>query len=223
MGASISLMYSSVFPEKVEKLVLIEGFGPLVEPPEATTRNLRRAIDSDRSMRLKGTKPKLYPNLTSAIDARVNIVKSYPGKQYISREAARALVARGSQLHKPDGSPLDTEDDHEDVANDEDGPLKFRHDQRLVLPSLFYHTPEQVLSYFNHLQAQTLLISAEDGWPMPPEEIAPRKEILERKGILHHEHLPGSHHPHMDPDTAPVVASHIEQFLGKVRVPRREL
>lgn len=94
MGASISLMYSSVFPEKVEKLVLIEGFGPLVEPPEATTRNLRRAIDSDRSMRLKGTKPKLYPDLTSAIDARVNIVKSYPGKQYISREAARALVAR---------------------------------------------------------------------------------------------------------------------------------
>lgn len=94
MGASISLMYSSIFPEKVEKLVLIEGLGPLVEPPEAAARNLRRAIDSERSMRIKGTTPKLYPNLTAAIDARVNIVKSYPGKQFISREAARALVAR---------------------------------------------------------------------------------------------------------------------------------
>lgn len=94
MGASISLMYSAVFPEKVEKLVLIEGFGPLIEPAEATTRNLRRAIDGERSMRLKNSKPKLYASLSAATDARKNIVKSYPGTQYLSREAARALVSR---------------------------------------------------------------------------------------------------------------------------------
>lgn len=223
MGASISLMYAATFPEKIEKLVLIEGLGPLVEPPEAAARNLRRAIDSERSMRVKGTKPKLYPNLAAAIDARVNIVKTYPGEQSISREAARALVSRGSRLYNPDGTPLATEDDFEDIAREEDGPLKFRHDQRLVLPSLFYHTKEQVYSYFEHVQSQTLFIQAEHGWPMMSDDLAMRKSILESKGLLQQVHVEGSHHPHMDPHSAPIVASHVEQFLAKSRVPRREL
>ncbi len=71
------------------------------------------------------------------------------------------LDHRGSCLQNADGSPLAAEEDnYEDIANDGDGPLKFRHDQRLVLPSLFYHTKEQVYSYFEHLQAQTLFITA---------------------------------------------------------------
>lgn len=67
---------------------------------------------------------------------------------------------RGSRLYRDDTTPLQADDDLEDVAEESAGPLKFRHDQRLVLPSLFYHTKEQVYSYFDHLQAQTLLITA---------------------------------------------------------------
>lgn len=163
---------------------------------------------------------------------------------------------RGSRLHNPDGTPLATEDDFEDIAREEDGPLKFRHDQRLVLPSLFYHTKEQVYSYFEHVQSQTLFIQAgnllricfyfcsfvflellmslllllysfcwliEHGWPMMSDDLTMRKSILESKGLLQQVHVEGSHHPHMDPHSAPIVASHVEQFLAKIRVPRREL
>lgn len=85
----------------------------------------------------------------------------------------------------------------------------------------------QVRGYFNTAVDPLLIIlltfSIEFGWPMTSDELDIRKGILERKGILQHVHLPGSHHPHMDPETAPAVSSHVEQFLGKIRVPRREL
>jgi pimeloyl-ACP methyl ester carboxylesterase len=94
MGASISVMYAATFPEKVDKLVLIEGFGPLTAKVENTVRNLRKALDGERLMFLKNKLPKLYPTMLQAIQARMEVVKTYPGQQFISKEAAISLVSR---------------------------------------------------------------------------------------------------------------------------------
>lgn len=94
MGANVGMVYAATYVEKVEKLMLIEGFGPVTEPAENTVRILRRAIDSERSLKLKNTKPKLYPNLARAVEARQMVVSTYPGQQFLSREAAFALVSR---------------------------------------------------------------------------------------------------------------------------------
>ena len=142
MGATTGLIYSAAYHDSVQKLVTIEGFGPLVESDESkVAHNLRKAIDSQISMKSKKSVVKTYSSLSSAIEARIKAVESYPGQQSISYEAAKAIVSRGT---KP--AEEDRRVDMDDISGDEVGPVKFTHDPKLVLPSYLYHTPSQVSS-----------------------------------------------------------------------------
>ena len=44
LGALIASAYAGVFPEQVERLILLEGLGPLSQPDDAVPEQLRRAI-----------------------------------------------------------------------------------------------------------------------------------------------------------------------------------
>lgn len=140
MGASISMIYASIYHENVTRLVLMEGFGPLTEKdPHMTPHNLRRAIDAEISMKQRKIKGKPYPSLKDAILERIRTVKKYPGNQYISFAAAAQIVARSVKLADSENFP-----GYSDILNQELGPVQFTHDPRLLLPSYIYHTDDQV-------------------------------------------------------------------------------
>lgn len=91
------MLYAGCYPERVNNLVLIEGFGPVTKPSESVAETMRKAIDSQQSFYKKKTTKsgaKNYENIRVAIAARIASVKSYPGSQTISQEAASILVAR---------------------------------------------------------------------------------------------------------------------------------
>ena len=98
MGAGLSLMYAGTFPENIKKLILLEGLGPITQPDKNAPKSLRKAIETDKKTYLKtislGNKTKLYSNFMEAVDARINTVNTYPGKQWLSKEAAIMLVER---------------------------------------------------------------------------------------------------------------------------------
>ncbi len=94
MGASVGMLYAASLHENVDKLVLIEGFGPITAAAEDTAHNLRKALDTEHSMAKKAAAVKKYATLSSAIEARIKAVSFYPGRQFISIEAARSLVSR---------------------------------------------------------------------------------------------------------------------------------
>lgn len=103
MGAGLGLLFAGTFPEKVEKLMLVEGLGPPTSDSEVTAKNLRRAIEAERKFRLKAEQAgggwnttKIYPTFTDAVEARIKSVSTYPGHQTLSVEAARLLVGRYS-------------------------------------------------------------------------------------------------------------------------------
>jgi pimeloyl-ACP methyl ester carboxylesterase len=214
MGAAIALMYTSVYPERIVDMVLIEGLGPMSLPASATVKNLKKAIEAERKSAAKSAPTKLYPSLADAVNARVASVAAFPGNQTLSREAAQSLVSRVAYL-------VDINSDNAssasirlapDVIEETAGPVRFRHDPRLALPSFHYHTSDQVMSYINGIQSRTLLITGDRGWPLN-EEFEQRKAVLVSKGILTHRVLPGSHHLHLDPDTATLTATTIAEFL----------
>jgi hypothetical protein len=72
-------MYTAAYNDIVNKLVLIDGFGPLVQASESVAQNLRTAIDSELGFKktIKPAKP--YATLKDAIDQRLTAVKGYPG------------------------------------------------------------------------------------------------------------------------------------------------
>ena len=103
LGAGIGMMYAGCYPEKVEKLILIDGMiAPLIPPEESAAKNLRRAIDTHERYAAKVAKTvsegnaasKIYPSFADAVNARLKSVATYPGSQTLSLEAARMLVER---------------------------------------------------------------------------------------------------------------------------------
>ena len=229
MGAGISLMLAGAFPEITKRLVLLDGFGPFTSTDDKSCNTLRRAIDVTLSDAPKDNR--VFPHLKRAIDARIKKVLTYPGNQFISREAARLLVIRGVGV---DENPLllqDSDKNDELITN-----ISFRHDPRITSPSHAYYnnnqgilnyslTPSltlsltltysltQVLSFVENISAKTLLLRAETGWPYIKEDATSRKSCLEKKGLLTLETLAGSHHFHLDPDTRSAVASRVLEFL----------
>jgi pimeloyl-ACP methyl ester carboxylesterase len=98
LGASLTTLFAGTHPEIVQRIALIDGFAtPLTQPAPKAAANFRRAIDSERKYKarlLESFEPKLYKTLSDAIAARMASVNTYPGKQFLSFEAASTLVAR---------------------------------------------------------------------------------------------------------------------------------
>lgn len=196
MGAAISLMYAAAFPDQVERLILLEGAGPLSKPDEDIVKHLKNHVEK----RLKGNVslygeaakgPRTHASLDAAIETRMATAKMAPGNQYISKEAATELVTRAT-------------------ISVNGGGVQFLHDYRLTWPSLIYMTPKQVQAIQESVQCPTCLLLAEDGWPFEEERLKSVKDGLKPK---HFAVLPGSHHFHADPDSANLVTEHILQFL----------
>ena len=151
LGAGVGMMYAGCYPERVNKLVLIDGFGPVTKTDNTAALNLRKAIDAEVNS-FSNTKKRQYKTVQDVIDARVRVVSSYPGAQYISREAASHLLARGAQLVS------NPEDDYSDITDVTAGPIILRNDKKLTLPTHGYFTNAQVSSFSEAITSPSLLI-----------------------------------------------------------------
>jgi hypothetical protein len=132
-------MYTAAFNDKVNKLVMIDGFGPWVQPYDTVAQSLRIAVEAEMKFKRQNKPVKLYNTLGDAVDQRSSAAKDYPGQQFLGREASKVIVERAVKLV---GSDSD-----EDVTDEAAGPVQFRHDRRQLLPSYTYTTPEQVNSW----------------------------------------------------------------------------
>jgi pimeloyl-ACP methyl ester carboxylesterase len=209
MSAGISMLFAGMYPERVNKLLLIDGFGPIAATASKTPELLKKAINQENAFYKgsAGKDKKVYENVGKAIDARVRNVSSYPGKQSLSREAASALVCRGTML-------VNNNNDDEDIDENNPNSVVFRHDPRLFLPSYTYFSNEQILHFIDGITSKTLLIQGENGWPVESSDIIERKKHFESKeNLLTHKILPGSHHLHLDPLTRSAVGLEILNFL----------
>ncbi|ENM5813212.1 alpha/beta hydrolase [Vibrio mimicus] len=114
LGALIASCYSAAFPEQVNGLVQIEGFGPLSEPATYSVTRLRQGVHSRHALR--NTKPRGYSSFEHALRHRA-LANQLPG------ELLRPLVERGTQMR--------------------DGQCFWRHDPKLKADSLYRMSPEQ--------------------------------------------------------------------------------
>uniref|UniRef100_A0A7S3L5U5 AB hydrolase-1 domain-containing protein n=1 Tax=Amphora coffeiformis TaxID=265554 RepID=A0A7S3L5U5_9STRA len=195
MGAAVGCVYSAAFPEHVDRLVLVEGGGPLARKGHDIAKHVRQHVKKRMVGNAHPKEPRVYPSLEKAVQTRCFTAKNFPGNQWLSTEASTELVLRGSVP----------------VEGSDSGALKFRHDPRLLWPSLQYFTPEQVDAVFDDVQCPTALILAEDGWPFDEDRA---KATVERLKPVVYTTLPGSHHFHADPETADRVAEEVISFLS---------
>lgn len=136
MGAGVASMLAGAFPERVEKLILLEGIGSNTSSPEQAPEVLRKAV---RDMKRVTEKRKpVYHDRESAVSARMK------GIGGISRAASESLCERG--------------------LVEVQGGFTWRSDPRLVMSSAMRLTEEMVIAYLDALTMPVLLVSGKQSF-----------------------------------------------------------
>jgi pimeloyl-ACP methyl ester carboxylesterase len=178
LGGAIASMLAAATPERVERLLLIEALGPMTLPAEQTLQHLRRSFhDRGQTGALR-----VFATPAEAVDARMR--GNGPG---LSREAAAALIARGTKV----------------VSNG----LSWSSDPRLTLTSPVRYTEEQILAVLRGISAPSLLVLADPSPPFLPLELIERR--VAEVANIQVRRLRGSHHLHLE-DPQPVAAAILE-------------
>ena len=222
MGAAISCLYAASFPEQVSKLVLLEGAGPMARNPKDVAKHVRQHVQRRQMALLKNNKnglptsgARIYPSMDKAVETRCQTARNFPGNQTLSREAALEMVQRGTRPVIPvpvtlSEEPHRSSDPLQQQQQQQQLGIQFVHDPRLQWPSLQYFTMEQTEALYEDITCPTAVVLAQQGWPFDPEKHSHMLELLQP---VVHETLPGSHHFHADPDTAPAVVATVADFL----------
>jgi pimeloyl-ACP methyl ester carboxylesterase len=135
LGAIVSVLLASSFPERVERLALVDGLLPIFDEEQNAPERLRQAMER-RLARSRRQKP-AYANRDAAIRARMD------GFRPVSFEAAQRLVDRG-------------------LVEAERG-YTWRSDVSLTLPTAIRTTFGQGLAFARNIQCASVLVLAEAG------------------------------------------------------------
>jgi len=175
LGGAISLMYSGIHPERVRKLVAIEGLGP----PPALLAKLRDRPPSQRmrewieQMRgLAARQPRRYATLEDAA-ARMR-----EENEFLSDEQARHLT-----IHS--------------VNRNEDGTFSWKFDNYVRSFAPYRFDVDDMRALWARIECPTLLVRGADSWASDPEQdgrIQPfqnaRLETVPKAGHwVHHDQL----------------------------------
>lgn len=148
MGGAISLQYSGIFPENVEKLVVIEGLGPdpkrLAEYEKQTVQE-RMTAWVDRLRGLSGRSPRKYATLD---DAYKRMQEENP---HLRPDQARHLTIHGA-------------------TQNEDGTYSWKFDNYIRAWAPYGLRSDDMSSLWERITCPTLLIRGTESWASDPKE-----------------------------------------------------
>ncbi|WP_447555804.1 alpha/beta fold hydrolase [Vreelandella sp. EE22] len=182
MGAAVSCVLAAALPERVEKLLLIDGLGALNTEAQESVAQLRKGL---LACRRPPSRPPRYADIESAVAARVA-----GGVTPVNRLTIYPVVERNTQATA-------------------DGHIAMRTDSRLLKPSLVRFTPQQVLALLAGIQAPVLLVEGDKGilgkrrWS---------EDARQAVANLTRHVLAGGHHLHLEPEAVEEVARVIGEY-----------
>jgi pimeloyl-ACP methyl ester carboxylesterase len=170
LGAGVSCLVAAALPERVARLMLIDGVGVLTTEAHEAPQQLRKGLLGHR--RSRSSSPR-YLDSETAVAARVA-----GGVTPIDMRTAEPMVRRN-------------------LVSDEGGGLRMRTDGRLLRPSPVRFCPEQALAMLAAIRCPVLLVEGETG--ILGERDMARRTRAAVTG-LERQVLPGGHHLHLEPD-----------------------
>ncbi|XP_064011177.1 serine hydrolase-like protein 2 isoform X2 [Pogoniulus pusillus] len=194
MGGSVAGMFCFLYPEMVDKLVLLETLGFLLAPEdtEAWLESRRAVIDRLLSLEAKKQAPK-------ARSPEAALERLLEANRHLTAEGGAVLLQRGA-TETPAG-------------------LVYNRDLRVRKQSREYFTVEQCVKLLQKIQDRVLIILARDGLLVPhkPDNrndfVKALQEALDStlKEHIQLVEVPGSHFVHLNEPE--VVSGIISSFL----------
>lgn len=183
-GAIISTLAAGTFPERCIGLGLIEGILPEPASPQDAPAQLASAITGLRAQQQKTQS--VYTNLDVAIKARER------GMFPLGSEAATALTMRG--------------------VVERDGGFSWSTDPRLMVPSVFKMSREQLAAFLNRVESPIKLLLGDNGLP---KLYANYLEEVNKFSQVDYEVLGGGHHLHMEQESE-LIAKKLNTFFARL-------
>jgi pimeloyl-ACP methyl ester carboxylesterase len=148
LGGNVALHYASIFPNRVEKLVSIEGLGPsprMWAERSGTSYAERMAEWIDRTRELSSKQARAYPSIEAAAE---RMLEANP---FLSKEQALHLTVHG-------------------VARNEDGTYRWKFDiaVRSHMPQRGTFADQREM--WARITCPTLLVRGAQSWASDPEE-----------------------------------------------------
>jgi pimeloyl-ACP methyl ester carboxylesterase len=168
MGGAIACLISSLYPERVKKLALLDAIGPVTTAAIDAPAQMRKALKQKQG--LKHRKLHYYSTFEAAIEARA--------KKGLSLESASILGSRG-------------------VRKEAQG-YYWANDQRLASLSLLSMTEEQVNAFFEGISCPGLLLASSRSWEARKDRYKQRISSLTAGGNFKIQLLEGHHHQHLE-------------------------
>jgi pimeloyl-ACP methyl ester carboxylesterase len=146
LGGAIALMYTALFPERVKKLVAIEGMGP---SPSLAAKQAEISINErvrswvDDMRKLSGRLPRRYDTLDDAFK------RMRDENPHLSEEQARHLTLHGANQN-------------------EDGTYSWKFDNYVRVFSMSGLPNEEVKKMYGEISCPTLLMRGEESWASDP-------------------------------------------------------
>lgn len=147
MGGNIATRYAGLYPDKVKKLVSIEGLGPSPTAQEERAKTpfedrMRKWIADKRQA--AGRQPKRYATLDEAL------ARMMTENAYLTAEQARHLTIQGA-------------------SRNEDGSWSWKFDNYLNIWSIFDMPQADIEALWAQISCPTLLLYGADSWASNPE------------------------------------------------------
>lgn len=168
LGGIIASAYTAVFPEKVNKLILIEALSPLFEPVTQAKSRLRKSFyQHEKYLAQKQRQLKVYDTIDTAVRARAHLTG-------LAEPWCRLLLERNMRT--------------------EGGGIGWRSDPRLRLDSPQRLTFAQVDALMQDISVTTLLICGRQGFHQLQSALPKARMWFKH---LSEQTIDGDHHVHM--------------------------
>jgi len=187
LGAAVALQYAGVYPDRVKKVIAIEGFAPppSITPIRPAHERLRNWIEMVRDFEKRS--PHKYPSLDAAYE------RMHQANSYLSHEMARHLTLFGSNWNA-------------------DGTLTWKFDNFVRAISPYGFDQKETQEIWSQIRCPVLLFWGADSWTADPRKegrirAIPRHRLLSvaKAGHWVHHDQPG------------IFIEAAQKFLGKAR------
>ena len=169
LGAGVAALLAGTWPDRIHRLALLEGLGPLSDPEDSAPERLRDALAAEL-----------------AATRRTHERPGYPDPEVVARRLAEA-----TQMQPASAQTLLRRGLFEALP----GRWDWRADSRLRLPSRLRMTEPQVPAFLRAIACPTLLLRAVPGMHVPPDYFEAGAACI---ADLRLTERPGGHHVHLD-------------------------
>ncbi len=168
LGAGIAAFAAVLAADRVARLVLLDGLGPLVEDEDALPDRMARALREEA--RLRRTPPKVYPTVAAARTTFAGV------RAELSQAGVDALLP-GSLARVPGG-------------------VTWAPDPLVRAPSRLRLTEGHVAAFLRRIRCPVLVVEPQDGVLARHRDAAERRRAL--LSDVRTVAVPGGHHAHVE-------------------------